>query len=131
MTPQRSLLPACPPGMHQTAGRPWPMGATVDVGGVNFAVFSAHAHQVELCLFSDDGRREVARLLFVERDGDVWHLRVEGMMPGQRYGLRAHGPYTPEDGHRFNPHKLLMDPYARAYDGRLRCHPVISAYSAA
>ncbi len=128
MTPARSLLPACPPGMHQTVGRPWPIGATVEVGGVNFAVFSAHAQQIELCLFSDDGRREVARLLFVERDGDIWHMRVEGMMPGQRYGLRAHGPYAPEEGHRFNPHKLLMDPYARAYDGRLRWSDALMGY---
>ena len=83
---------------------------------------------IELCLFSDDGRRELARLLFVERDGDIWHMRVEGMMPGQRYGLRAHGPYAPEDGHRFNPHKLLMDPYARAYDGRLRWSDALMGY---
>ena len=128
MTPQRTNLPGCPPGMHQTAGRPWPMGATVDVGGVNFAVFSANAQMIELCLFSDDGRKEVARLTFTERDGDIWHMRVEGMMPGQRYGLRAHGPYTPEDGHRFNPHKLLMDPYARAYDGRLRWSDALMGY---
>lgn len=128
MTPQRTNLPGCPPGMLQTAGRSWPMGATVDVGGVNFAVFSANASLIELCLFSDDGRKEVARLLFQDRDGDVWHMRVEGMMPGQRYGLRAHGPYAPEDGHRFNPHKLLMDPYARAFDGRLRWSDALMGY---
>ncbi len=128
MTATRTNLPGCPPGMHQTAGRSWPMGASVDVGGVNFAVFSAGAHLIELCLFSDDGRKEVARLLFTERDGDVWHMRVEGMMPGQRYGFRAHGPYQPEDGHRFNPHKLLMDPYARAYDGRLRWSDALMGY---
>ncbi|MBC7479888.1 MAG: glycogen debranching protein GlgX [Pseudorhodobacter sp.] len=104
------------------------MGATVDVGGVNFAVFSANAHLIELCLFSDDGRRETARLLFTERDGDIWHMRVEGMLPGQRYGLRAHGPYAPEEGHRFNPHKLLMDPYARAYDGKLRWSDAVMGY---
>ena len=128
MTPQRTTLPGCPPGMLQTAGRPWPMGASVDVGGVNFAVFSANAQLIELCLFSDDGRKEMARLLFAERDGDIWHMRVEGMMPGQRYGLRAHGAYAPEDGHRFNPHKLLMDPYARAYDGRLRWSDALMGY---
>ncbi|MBC7737892.1 MAG: glycogen debranching protein GlgX [Candidatus Saccharibacteria bacterium] len=104
------------------------MGATVDVGGVNFAVFSANAHLIELCLFSDDGRKETARLLFCERDGDVWHMRVEGMMPGQRYGLRAHGAYAPEEGHRFNPHKLLMDPYARAFDGRLKWSDAVMGY---
>ncbi|MEO8243698.1 MAG: glycogen debranching protein GlgX [bacterium] len=128
MTALRTDLPGCPPGMHQTAGRPWPMGATADVGGVNFAVFSANAHLIELCLFSEDGRKEVARMLFSERDGDVWHMRVEGMMPGQRYGLRAHGPYEPEEGHRFNPHKLLMDPYARSYDGRLRWSDALMGY---
>ena len=128
MTAQRTNLPGCPPGMSQTTGRPWPMGASVDVGGVNFAVFSANAHLIELCLFSDDGRKETARLLFGERDGDIWHMRVDGMMPGQRYAFRAHGPYAPEDGHRFNPHKLLMDPYARAFDGRLRWSDALMGY---
>ena len=120
MTVQKSNLPGTLPGLTVMAGRAWPMGATVDEGGVNFAVFSANAHLIELCLFSDDGRREIARLLMSEREGDVWHIRVEGMKAGQRYGFRAHGPYQPEEGHRFNPHKLLMDPYARAWDGRLR-----------
>ena len=128
MTLPRTNLPGCPPGMNQTAGRAFPMGATVEAGGVNFAVFSANAHLIELCLFSEDGRHEIARLLFTERDGDVWHMRVEGMEQGQRYGLRAHGPYAPEDGHRFNPHKLLMDPYARAYDGRLRWSDALMGY---
>ena len=128
MTSERHTLPLCPPGMHQSAGRPWPMGATVFGGGVNFAVFSANGHLIELCLFSDDGRKEIARLPFTERDGEVWHMQVEGMMPGQRYGLRAHGPYTPEEGHRFNPHKLLLDPYARAYDGRLRWSDALMGY---
>ena len=128
MTLPRSNVPGVPPGMNQTAGRAFPMGATVDVGGVNFAVFSANAHLIELCLFSEDGRKETNRLLFTERDGDIWHMRVEGMMPGQRYGLRAHGPYSPEEGHRFNPHKLLMDPYARAYDGRLRWSDALMGY---
>ena len=104
------------------------MGAVVDAGGVNFAVFSAHAHLIELCLFSEDGRKEVARMLFHDRDGDVWHMRVDGMAPGQRYGFRAHGPYAPEDGHRFNPHKLLMDPYSRALDGRLRWSDALMGY---
>ncbi len=104
------------------------MGASVDEGGVNFAVFSAHAHFIELCLFSDDGRREVARLLMTDREGDIFHLRVEGMKAGQRYGFRAHGPYAPEEGHRFNPHKLLLDPYARAWDGRLRWSDALMGY---
>jgi isoamylase len=128
MTTERHGLSKCPPGMHQSAGRPWPMGATVEGEGVNFAVFSANAHLIELCLFSEDGRKETARLPFVERDGEVWHMRVDGMMPGQRYGLRAHGPYAPEEGHRFNPHKLLIDPYARAFDGRLRWSDAVMGY---
>ena len=104
------------------------MGASVDEGGVNFAVFSANAHFIELCLFSDDGRREMARLLITEREGDIWHLRVDGMKAGQRYGYRVHGPYAPEEGHRFNPHKLLIDPYARAWDGRLRWSDALMGY---
>ncbi len=128
MTALRSNLPGLLPGLTCSPGRPWPMGASVDEGGVNFAVFSAHAHFIELCLFSDDGRRETARMLMTDREGDIVHLRVEGMKAGQRYGLRAHGPYAPEDGHRFNPHKLLIDPYARAWDGRLRWSDALMGY---
>ena len=102
------------------AGRSWPMGATFDGEGVNFAVFSAHAERVELCLFSPDGRKEVARIALLERDGDIWHGHVGGLMPGTLYGYRVHGPYAPEQGHRFNPHKLLIDPYARGLEGRLK-----------
>jgi glycogen operon protein len=100
-----------------TAGRPWPMGATYQVDadgpGVNFAVFSAHASQVDLCLFDDTGRVETARLQLPVQSGDVWHGRVLGLQPGQIYGLRVHGPWRPDRGHRFNPHKLLLDPWAR------------------
>jgi isoamylase len=117
------------PGNHATGpGRPWPMGATPDGGGANFAVFSAHATGLDLCLFSEDGRRELARIPFRDRDGDVWHIHVSGLMPGQRYGLRAHGPYAPEEGHRFNHHKLLIDPYARGLDGRLRWSDALMGY---
>jgi glycogen debranching enzyme len=98
-------------------GRPWPMGARFDVDasgpGVNFAVFSAHASQIEVCLFDDSGQQETARLLLPAQTGDVWHGRVPGLLPGQVYGLRAHGPWRPDRGHRFNPHKLLLDPWAR------------------
>jgi glycogen operon protein len=95
------------------AGRPWPMGASVDGDGVNFAVFSAHATQVDLCLFDDDGQTELARLPLPARSGDVWHGWLPGAGAGLVYGLRAHGPWRPERGHRFNPHKLLLDPWAR------------------
>jgi len=99
------------------SGRPWPMGASHDVDGtgpgVNFAVFSANATQVDLCLFDESGTVETARLPLPVQSGDVWHGRVTGLVPGQIYGLRAHGPWRPDRGHRFNPHKLLLDPWAR------------------
>ena len=115
-------------GWSVSPGQPWPMGATPTCDGVNFAVFSAHAEAMELCLFSEDGRREIARLPFRDRDGDVWHLHVGGLLPGQAYGFRAHGPYRPEEGHRFNPNKLLIDPYARRLDGRLRWSDALMGY---
>ncbi|TYB91101.1 glycogen debranching protein GlgX [Oceaniovalibus sp. ACAM 378] len=103
-----------------TAGRAAPLGATFDGDGVNFAVFSEHAQRMVLCLFSEDGKHEIERLDLPERDGDVWHGFVSGMRPGQQYGLRAHGPFAPQEGHRFNPNKLLIDPYAK----RLTGHPI-------
>ncbi|GAB1480699.1 glycogen debranching protein GlgX [Paracoccaceae bacterium] len=104
------------------------MGASLVPGGVNFAVFSAHATGLELCLYAPDGRREVARLPFADRTGDIWHIEVAGIGPGQAYGLRAHGPYEPERGHRFNPNKLLLDPYARGLTGRLRWSDAVMGY---
>jgi isoamylase len=115
-------------GAGASPGRPWPMGASFDGDGVNFAVFSAHAEAIELCLFSPDGRKEVARHLLRERDGDIWHARIPGVMPGALYGYRAHGPYAPEAGHRFNPNKLLIDPYATALEGRLRWSDALMGY---
>lgn len=109
-------------------GRPWPMGATLTDDGVNFAVFSAHATALELCLYAADSRHEIARLPFTEREGDVWHLHVSGIGDGQLYGLRAHGPYAPDEGHRFNPHKLLIEPYARGLSGRLRWSDAVMGY---
>ena len=95
------------------AGRPWPLGATVDGDGVNFAVFSAHASQLDLCLFDAAGQLEVERLPLPGRSGDIWHGRLPGAGPGLVYGLRAHGPWRPDRGHRFNANKLLIDPWAR------------------
>ena len=95
------------------------MGATVEGAGVNFAVFSAKATAIDLCLFSPDGLRETARIALPERDGDIWHGHVEGLSAGQLYGFRAHGPYNPRHGQRFNPNKLLIDPYAKAWSGHL------------
>lgn len=94
-------------------GRPWPMGASCEGDGVNFAVFSEHASQVELCLFGSDGHAELARVPLPVRSGDVWHGRLPGARPGLVYGFRVHGPWRPERGHRFNPNKLLLDPWAR------------------
>ena len=109
-------------------GRPWPMGANFDGEGVNFALFSAHAEQVELCLFSPDGRKELCRIPLRDRDGDIWHVHVGGLTPGSLYGYRVHGPYAPEGGHRFNPNKLLLDPYARQLSGRLKWSDAMMGY---
>jgi len=109
-------------------GRHDRIGATFDGDGVNFALFSEHATAVELCLFSDDGLRETARLTLPERTGWVWHGRVPGLVPGQLYGYRVHGPYAPEQGHRFNPHKLLIDPYAKRLTGHPRWSDALCGY---
>ncbi len=90
--------------------------------GTNFAVFSAHASKIELCIFSEDGDREVARQALPERTGHIWHGFAPDLKPGTKYGFRAHGAYAPEQGHRFNPQKLLMDPYTRELHGQWRDH---------
>ncbi len=108
-------------------GSPYPRGATWDGHGVNFAVFSAHATKVEVCLFDADGR-ESARIALPEYRDETWHGYVPGITPGQIYGLRVHGPYAPEAGQRFNPNKLVLDPYARAHVGELQWHPAVFAY---
>ncbi len=97
-------------------GRPWPLGATVRDGGVNFAVFSGVAGKVEICLFDTDGKTETQRIALPCRSDAIWHGFVPGLQAGTRYGLRVHGPYDPEAGLRCNPAKLLLDPYARALD---------------
>ncbi|MGR8921744.1 MAG: glycogen debranching protein GlgX, partial [Gammaproteobacteria bacterium] len=99
-------------------GTPAPLGATCRDGGVNFALFSAHAERVELCLF-DGGGHETARLEMPACSEGVWHGHLPGAGAGLLYGYRVHGPYAPEEGHRFNPHKLLLDPYARALSGAI------------
>jgi glycogen operon protein len=96
------------------------LGVTFVEDGANVAVFSAHAERIELCLFDADGTRETARVTLPERTDQVFHGFVADLRPGQVYGFRAHGPWAPEHGHRFNPAKLLLDPYARAVTGRFR-----------
>jgi len=100
-----------------TSGTSKRLGAVPDEAGVNFAVFSDHATRLELCLFSSDGRKEESRVILPEKTGSVWHGYIPGLTPGTLYGYRAHGSYTPEQGHRFNPNKLLMDPYTRELRG--------------
>ncbi len=96
-------------------GRPYPLGAHWDGGGTNFSVFSEHATRVELCLFDDEDHE--TRVDMPTRRAMNWHCYIPGIGPGQRYGLRVHGPHAPKRGHRFNPAKLLIDPYAKAIDG--------------
>jgi glycogen operon protein len=98
---------------------PHPLGATWDGRGTNFALFSANATTVELCLFDSQGRRQLESIALPERTDDVWHGYLSDVSPGQLYGYRVHGPYEPDHGHRFNPNKLLLDPYAKRLFGRL------------
>ena len=101
--------------MEVWPGTAYPLGATFDGSGTNFAVFSEVAEQVELCLFDDE--RAETRVALTEVDAFVWHCYLPAVQPGQRYGYRVHGPYDPEKGLRCNPNKLLLDPYAKATVG--------------
>ena len=111
-----------------TAGSPELLGVTPDARGVNVAVFSRNATGIDLCLFEAAGERETERIRLVERTGDVFHAHVADVPPGARYGLRAHGPYDPTHGHRFNSAKLLVDPYAVRLDRPFRMHPSLLGY---
>ncbi|MGZ5859166.1 MAG: glycogen debranching protein, partial [Burkholderiaceae bacterium] len=109
-------------------GRPYPLGATYDGAGVNFAVFSANAEKVDLCVFDPAGRKEVARLALPDCTDEVWNGYLPEANPGLLYGYRAYGAYDPQRGHRFNHHKLLMDPYARLLSGPLRWTDALFGY---
>jgi glycogen operon protein len=109
-------------------GRPYPFGATWDGAGVNFALLSEHAEAVDLCLFDPDGVREVARIALQERTDQVWHAYLPQVAPGQLYGYRVHGPWDPGTGHRFNPSKVLLDPYAKAIAGRVVWEDALFGY---
>ncbi|MEO8807562.1 MAG: glycogen debranching protein GlgX [Burkholderiaceae bacterium] len=109
-------------------GRPFPRGASWDGLGVNFALFSEHAERVELCIFDASGRHELQRLVLPEQTDHVFHGYLPQARPGLLYAYRVHGPYKPQDGHRFNGHKLLLDPYARNIVGELRWHDALFGY---
>ena len=110
-------------------GSPLFEGASFDGRGTNFAVFSSTATRIEVCLFDREGRTELERIALPEQTDEVWHGYLEGVRPGTRYGLRVHGPYEPTAGLRFNPNKLLLDPYARAHAGRLQWDPAVFGYT--
>lgn len=108
-------------------GRPYPLGATWDGNGVNFCLYSENASDVYLCLY-DKENKETARIRLRERTHHVWHIYLPGIGPGQLYGYRVDGPYLPEEGHRFNKNKLLLDPYAKAISGNVQWHDALFGY---
>lgn len=110
-------------------GQPYPLGATWDGAGTNFALFSENATKVELCLFdSVRAKRESVRLTLPEQTDMVWHGYVPDVQPDQLYGFRVHGPYAPHEGHRFNPHKIMLDPYAKAIVRKTNWSDAMFAY---
>jgi glycogen operon protein len=109
-------------------GLPYPLGAHWDGNGTNFALFSANATKVEVCLFDESGERELSRIDLPEYTDQVFHGYLPDVGPGTFYGYRVHGPYEPKNGHRFNPNKLLLDPYARAHAGSLTWDPAVFGY---
>src|SRR5262245_48836648 len=115
--------------MRVWPGRSYPLGATWDGAGVNFALFSEYATKVELCLFdSADADKESLRLTMPEYTDQVWHCYLPDILPDQLYGYRVHGPYEPAKGHRFNPHKVVLDPYARAIGRDVRWDDSVFGY---
>src|SRR6516225_9591326 len=123
----RTLMPAIRKS-RVSEGSPNPRGATWDGLGVNFALFSANATKVELCLFDDTGRTELERIELPEYTNEVWHGYLPDARPGTIYGYRVYGPYDPDAGHRFNHNKLLIDPYAKQLVGQLRWGPELFGY---
>jgi len=115
--------------MRVWPGSPYPLGATWDGEGVNFAIFSEHAEGVELCLFdAPDDPKETLRVPLRERTDLIWHCYLPDARPGQLYGYRIHGPYAPAEGHRFNPNKLLLDPYGKAISGTVKWDDTLFGY---
>ncbi len=126
--PKDTDLPNVKSSVRLREGRPTPRGATWTGTGVNFAVFSANATRMELCLFDDTGERELDRIDLPEYTNEVFHGFLPDARPGQIYGYRAHGPYEPTAGHRFNPNKLLLDPYAKSLVGHVEWNPALFGY---
>ena len=114
--------------MQLTRGDVSSLGATCQEAGVNFALYAAHAEAVELCVFDETGSRELGRAMLPGRDGDIWHGFAPALAAGCCYGYRVHGPYAPHLGHRHNPHKLLLDPYARELRGEFLWHDSHQGY---
>ncbi len=110
-------------------GKPYPLGASFDGGGVNFALYAENAEGVDLCLFqTPESETESVKIRMKENSHHVWHAYVPDLLPGQLYGYRVFGPYDPGRGHRFNPHKLLLDPYAKAISGTIQWHDALFGY---
>jgi glycogen operon protein len=115
--------------MRVWPGRPYPLGATWDGAGVNFAIYSEHCSKVELCLFDDvTDATEAQRIVLPERTDLVWHGYLPDVEPGQLYGYRVHGPYDPAKGHRFNHNKVMLDPYAKAIGRDLKWDDSLFGY---
>ncbi len=115
--------------MRVWPGQPYPLGATWDGAGVNFALFSEHATKVELCLFeTPQDTKETHCIPFTEHTDQVWHAYLPDVEPAQLYGYRVHGPYEPANGHRFNPNKVVLDPYAKAIGRELKWDDSLFGY---
>jgi isoamylase len=114
--------------LKKQTGTPFPLGATWNGKGVNFALYAENASGVELCLFDPLTKNESQRIQVTERSGNIWHTYLTDVRPGQLYGYRVKGPYEPQAGHRFNHHKLLLDPYAKAISGTIQWHDSLYAY---
>lgn len=115
--------------LKTTPGKPFPLGATMDAKGVNFAIYSENATAVELCLFNNEtDQQETEVINITEKSGNIWHVYVPGLKPGQLYGYRIDGPYDPANGHRFNKNKLLIDPNAKAITKELKWDASLYGY---
>ena len=128
-TKELEIEPVVTPRIKSYPGSPYPLGATWDGNGVNFALYTEKATAVELCLFNKPhDEKEVAKIKMTERSYQVWHIYIPDLKPGQLYGFRVHGAYEPKNGERFNPNKLLLDPYAKAIAGKIEWSDSLFGY---